>query len=166
MAAEDMQIRLAAAADADRIADVLFEAFSQFKEHYTPGAFAAVAPKPDDIRGRFAEGPIWVAANNENIVGTVSVVPEPEWLYIRSMAVSPSAQGFGIGGKLIETVEKYALETGFDRLYLYTTNFLTAAIKLYERNGFTLDRYTPAEEWFGVPGQGMDKKLIVSRANL
>lgn len=154
-----MQIRLAVADDVDGIADVLFEAFSQFEEHYTPGAFAAVAPLPVEIRGRYAEGPIWVAVNDENIVGTVSVVPEPEWLYIRSMAVSPPAQGLGVGKKLLETVVSYGIEHGFDRLYLYTTDFLTSAIRLYERSGFNLDRLTTAEEWYGIPGQGMDKQI-------
>lgn len=154
-----LQIRLATVEDTAGISDVLIEAFSVFREHYTQEAFEAVTPKLDEIRGRFDEGPIWAAVNDGGIVGTVSVVPEPDWLYIRSMAVSPTAQGIGVGGKLLGAVETFAVENRFDRLYLYTTNFLTGAIRLYERNGFVLDRYTPAEEWFGVPGQGMDKKL-------
>lgn len=154
-----LHIRLATAEDTPGISEVLFAAFSPFREEYTSEAFEAVTPKPDEIRGRFDEGPIWVGVDEGKIVGTVSVVPEPEWLYIRSMAVSPWAQGLGIGGKLLGVIELYAVENGFDRLYLYTTNVLAGAIRLYERHGFTLDRYTPPEEWFGVAGQGMDKKL-------
>ena len=92
-------------------------------------------------------------------MATVSVVPEPEWLYIRSMAVSPTAQGLGVGGKLLEAVEIYAIENGFERLFLYATNFSANAIRLYERNGFQLGRYTTAEEWFGTPGRSMEKKI-------
>ena len=50
-------------------------------------------------------------------------LPEPEWLYIRSMAVSPKAQGLGISHRLLDAVEEYAIENGFDRLFLYTTRF-------------------------------------------
>ncbi len=79
---------------------------------------AVVTPPPDEIVGRFEEGPIWVAVKDEEIVATVSVVPEPEWLYIRSMAVLPNAQGLGIGHGLLEAVERYGIENNFERLFL------------------------------------------------
>lgn len=145
--------------DADAIAEVLFEAFSQFKSDYTPEAFAVVTPTADEIAGRFDEGPMWVALKDDEVVGTVSVLPEPEWLYIRSMAVSPKAQGLGIGHLLLDTVEGYAIENGFDRLFLYTTYFSTGAIELYEKHGFLRGRDTTADEWYGTPGLAMDKKI-------
>ena len=92
-------------------------------------------------------------------MGTVSVVPEPEWLYIRSMAVSPKAQGLGIGNKMLQEAERYAADNGFDKLFLYTTYFSASAIKLYEKNGFYKVRDTTADEWFGTPGLAMEKKI-------
>src|SRR6266536_6534553 len=102
----DLQIRRATAEDAESIAQILFEAFSEFESGYTPEAFAVVTPPPNEVATRFDEGPMWVAVKGNEIVGTVSALPEPEWLYIRSMAVSPKAQGLGIGRKLLEAVEE------------------------------------------------------------
>lgn len=155
----DLQIKRAAAGDAESIAAILIEAFSEFRNEYTSEAFEAVTPPADEIVRRLEEGPIWVAATNDEIVGTVSAVPEPEWLYIRSMAVRPNAQGLGIGSRLLEAVEAYAVEKGFDRLFLYTTYFSTRAITAYEKYGFIRGRDTTADEWFGTPGLAMEKKL-------
>ena len=159
MASENVQIRLAVADDAGAIAEILFDAFSQFKSNYTPEAFAVVTPPADEIVTRFDEGPMWVAVKDGEVLGTVSVVPEPEWLYIRSMAVRPNAQGFGIGHKLIDALEEYAIESGFDKLFLYTTYFSAGAIELYEKHGFKRGRETTADEWYGTPGLAMEKKI-------
>ena len=157
--AREVEIRVARPGDEAEISKVLFEAFSAFRENYTPEAFEIVTPVPELISERFAEGEIWVAAVDGEIIGSVSVLPEPEWLYIRSLAVRPSAQGLGIGHKLMHVVEEYALTKGFDRLFLYTTYFSTGAIELYEKHGFKRGRDTTAEEWYGTPGLAMDKIL-------
>ncbi|CAN5538754.1 GNAT family N-acetyltransferase [soil metagenome] len=154
-----VEIRLAVPGDEDAIADVLFEAFSQFRSDYTPVAFSVVTPPAEDIAERFEEGAMWVAEIGGKILGTVSVLPEPEWLYIRSVAVLPAAQGKGIARLMMNAVEKYASENGFDRLFLYTTYFSTGAIELYEKLGFKRGRDTTAEEWYGTPGLAMDKIL-------
>jgi N-acetylglutamate synthase-like GNAT family acetyltransferase len=155
----DVEIRSATEADVDAIAEVLRIAFSEFVGHYTPEALEYVTPAADEIVGRFAEGPMWVAELDGKVVATVSVVREPEQLYIRSMAVLPNAQGHGIGGRLLATVEGYAAENGISTLFLYTTHFSTAAIKLYEKHGFIRGRDTTAEEWCGTPGLEMWKFL-------
>lgn len=154
-----MQIRIALPDDADAIAEVLREAFAPFESLYTAEAFAATVISPEKIRQRFnEEGAIWAALKNERIVGTVSVLPDGEWLYIRSMAVLPAAQGFRIGHKLLETVENYAARNEFEKLFLYTTPYLPAAIKLYEQNGFVRGELEP-ERFFGTPCFEMQKKL-------
>ena len=155
----EVQIRKATVEDAFAIADILREAFAEFASDYTPEAFTVVTPPANEIAGRFDEGPIWVALKDDEIVGTVSAVPEPEWLYIRSMAVLPKAQGLGIGGGLLDAIEEYGIENGFDRLFLYTTHFSTDAIRLYEKLGFRRGPDTSSEEWYGTPGLSMDKRL-------
>ncbi len=159
MAGKDIQVRLASLEEADAIANILREAFAEFESDYTPEAFAVVTPPADEIAGRFDEGPIWVAVKDDRVVATVSAVHEPEWLYIRSMAVLPTAQRLGLGRKLLEAVEAYAIEKGFERLFLYTTHFSSGAIKLYEKNGFRRGRDTSADEWYGTPGLSMEKKI-------
>ncbi len=156
----DVQIRIASPGESDVIASVIREAFAEFESFYTPEAFAATTPGSEKVRERFDEkGAIWAAFKDERIVGTVSVVPRDERLYIRSMAVVPSAQGFGIGRRLLETVEKFAVENGFESLSLATTPFLAGAIQLYEQSGFEGDEIK-TEGFFGTPWLAMKKKLI------
>src|SRR5829696_8705194 len=128
----DVLVRHASPDDVTAISELLRESFAEFANDYTAQAFEIVTPPADEIATRFEEGPIWVASVGEEIVGTVSVVSEPDWLYIRSMAVAPRAQGLGIAGKLLNVVEEYGIEKGFNSLFLYTTNFSKAAISLYK----------------------------------
>src|SRR5688500_11426161 len=147
----DVRIRTALPGEAEEIARVLCEAFAPFENLYTPEAFAATVISPQKIRERFNEaGAIWAARQNGKIIGTVSAVPDGERLYIRSMAVLPAAQGLGIGRKLLEAVESYAAGNGFERLFLYTTPYLPAAIRLYEQNGFMRGELK-TEGFFGTP---------------
>ena len=154
-----VEIKVASPADAEIIAEILTTAFSEFDGDYTPEALEYVTPRAEEICGRFEEGPIWIARVDGEAVGTVSVVPEPDWLYIRSMAVLPAAQGHGVGGALLNVIEKYAVETGVETLFLYTTHFSADAIRLYEKHGFIRGRETTAEEWCGTPGFEMWKYL-------
>ena len=154
-----VEIRIAKTEEAGAIVEVLREAFGLFEKEYTPESFTIVTPDTDEIVARFNKGPQWVAVKDSEIVGTVSAVPEPEWLYIQSMAVRPSAQGLGVAHKLLDAVERYAIDNGFDRLFLYTTYFSTGAIELYEKHGFVRGRDTTAEEWYGTPGLAMEKNI-------
>ena len=155
----EIEIKLAVPGNENLIASLILEAFLPFKAEYTPGAFEYTAATADTIRDRFAEGPMWLAMDGDEAVGTVSGLPEPDRFYIRSMAVKPEAQGRGVGQKLLEALERHAREERFTKLYLYTTFVLPAARRLYEKNGFYVLRETPPEEWFDMGGLEMEKKL-------
>lgn len=157
--APQFEIRLAVPEESSGISSLLLAAFEPYRAGYTSDAFEYTTPKADVIEPRFAEGPIWLAVDGNDAIGTVSGLPEGDRFYIRSMAVSPSAQGRGVGQRLLDTLEKYAREQGFAKLYLYTTFVLPAARPMYEKNGFYVVRETPPEEWFGVGGIEMEKKL-------
>jgi putative acetyltransferase len=155
----DVKIRIALPEDSESIADTLRAAFSEFESLYTTEAFAATILSAEKIRERFGEeGAIWAALKDEKFAGTVSVVPREEGLYMRSMAVAPSAQGEGIGRELIKTVENYALENGFEKLFLYTVPFLDGAIRLYEQSGFVRGELE-TEGFFGTMWFAMKKEL-------
>ncbi len=155
--------RLATPEDAAEIARVLLEAFTVIREHYTTEAFEVVTPKAEVIEGRFAEGPMWAAEVDGRVVGTVSLTTEPEGLYVRSMAVSPTTQKLGIGRLLLEALHEHAAGTGVTRIFLYTLPFQSGARAMYEKNGYRWVRDTTADEWYGVPGLEMEK--IVGKEN-
>ena len=154
-----IEIRSAGPGDEELIGDLIRRAFGQFKEHYTPEAFEYTVATPERIRERFSEGPIYLAFEGDEPVGTVSGMPDLDRFYIRSMAVSPSEQGRGIGQALLDTVVELARDMGFTKLYLYTTFVLPGAKPLYEKNGFYVVRETLPEEWFGMGGLEMEKAL-------
>jgi len=149
---------MAVPADASSIASVLHESFTEYKSLYTQEGFAATTPVSARIQDRIEEGPIWVVLDNDAIVGTVSVVPKGESLYVRGMAIVPAARGRRIGELLLMQVEGYASERGFKRLLLSTTPFLERAIQLYERYGFKRSSEGP-DELFGTPLFTLEKIL-------
>lgn len=160
--AQPLEIRLAGAGDEATVSRLLLEAFEPFREQYTPGGFADTTATEDIVRERFEIGRVWLAYDGEEAVGTVTALPDEngaEGVYIRSMAVTPGAQGRGVGQQLLDTVEADARARGERRLHLYTTFVLPAAQPLYEKNGFALIRETPAEEWHDMPGVEMEKIL-------
>ncbi|MGH9427851.1 MAG: GNAT family N-acetyltransferase, partial [Terriglobia bacterium] len=54
-------------------------------------------PTSEQVQSRMMEGPVWIALHNDAVVGTASAVARGEALYIRSMAILPTARGQGIG---------------------------------------------------------------------
>ena len=134
--ASGIQVRRAVADEAPAIAAVLHNAFLEYEALYTPGGLAATTPTSDQIRQRWDEGPVWVALQDDIIIGTVAAVSRGATLYVRSMAVLPTARGLGIGKLLMQHLEQFAVAGGHRRLLLSTTPFLTGAIRLYEQLGF------------------------------
>ena len=131
-----IQIRMAEAGDCSAISDVLRRSFEQFKALYTKDGFAATTPSPEQVHARLREGPGWVALSDATVIGTVAAVRKGESIYVRGMAVLPSARGLGIGTLLLKDVESWAADQKASRIFLSTTPFLDSAIRLYEKAGF------------------------------
>ena len=156
--ASDIFIRRALIAEAAAIATLLREAFLEFEPLYTASAFAATTPTPDQNRARWHEGPVWVALQNQDLVGTVAAVPKSAGLYVRSMAVLPSARGQRIAWRLLREIENFAVTNHHTCLFLSTTPFLTSAIRLYENFGFQRNDQSP-HDLLGTPLFTMMKQL-------
>lgn len=146
----NIEIRLATKEDASQIASVLEAAFEEYRSLYTEQGFAATTPTADQIQSRMLEGPIWIALVDRVVVGTASAVLRVEELYIRGMAVLPSARGLHLGELLLKQGEDFALAHNCKRLILSTTPFLLRAIRLYERAGFKRTEEGP-HDLFGTP---------------
>jgi ribosomal protein S18 acetylase RimI-like enzyme len=129
-------VRPAVADDAPAIAAVLLESFLEFKSLYTEGGFAATTPGAEQVLVRMREGPVWVALREGVVMGTVAAVLKDDSVYVRGMAVLPAARGSGAGTALLQHVERWSVGERCGRLFLSTTPFLNAAIRLYERFGF------------------------------
>jgi GNAT superfamily N-acetyltransferase len=144
------------------MAAVLLAAFRDFEPLYTPPGFRATTPTAEEIVLRLAEGPSWIALDDGQVVGTVSAVEGADEIYLRSMAVLPSARGRGVATRLLQTAEAFAVSRQVRRLTLSTTPFLTDAIRLYEQAGFR--RTSAPLDLHGTPLFGMVKELAEGRA--
>jgi ribosomal protein S18 acetylase RimI-like enzyme len=153
-----VQIQLATELDMEAVATILRDAFLEFKSFYTQAAYAETTPDADTLRRRLHEGPIWVARWRGKIVGTISAVEKPDGIYVRSTAVLPSARGNRIARMLLEEVEAFAISCRTERIFLSTTPFLHAAIRLYENFGFRRTS-APPHDLFRTPLFTMEKKL-------
>jgi putative acetyltransferase len=131
-----LRIRRAASDDAPVVANILHASFVEYESFYTPPGFAATTPNAQQVLARMREGPVWVALRHIDVIGTVAAVVKDGSLYIRGMAVRPEARRLKAGALLLEHAERFAIEQGCTRLFLSTTPFLDAAIRLYEKSGF------------------------------
>jgi GNAT superfamily N-acetyltransferase len=104
-----------------------------------------------DIAGRDREAVVLVAVDGDGtVLGGVTYVADRANPYaefagenqagFRMLAVSPAAQGRGVGGALVEACIERARDDGKQQLTLLTTGAMQAAHHLYERFGF---RRTP-----------------------
>lgn len=80
------------------------------------------------------------------LVGLIQTVAEDGQTLIENVAVSPNAQGQGIGRRLLAHAEDIARAAGHGRIRLYTNQRFEPNIRLYQRLGYGIDR----EEEVGV----------------
>ena len=86
-------------------------------------------------------GNFWVAKHEGNVVGTIALIDCGEDIgTIRKMFVKKEFRGkeFGIAQRLFDILLATAQEAKMTDVYLGTIEKLQAAIRFYERNGFTL----------------------------
>ena len=82
-------------------------------------------------------GMIFYAQYDNKIVGTISLLKIDQTNFeLSKMAVTNTAQGLGIGHKLMEHSLKIAKENAIKKLVLYSNKKLLPALYLYEKYGF------------------------------
>lgn len=104
-------------------------------EKYLTRVDKAPAPLARDYEDAIEQGLVWVVG--DPVVGLVSLTTSNGALLIENVAVHPSAQGFGLGRRLLEFAEAEAADRGIRRLALYTNEAMTENVSLYEHLGFT-----------------------------
>ena len=151
-----MEIRLATPDDASDITAVLSATFEPLRDRYTVGTYNATVVPPEEVLDRLGEGPVWLAVIDARPVGTVSLKIDGSTAYLRGMGVVPSARGKGAGAGLMDAVDAYVADHGFERVWLRTTEFLHDARRLYRRRGF---EEVPGEDhYFGTPVITMERR--------
>ena len=138
-----VQIRLAGSTDAEAMSRVIVAALHATNAaDYPPEVIKAVAASftPEHVRSRFATRTVFVATQGGSIIGTASLNGD----VVRSVFVSPDAQGKGVGAALMEAVERLAAAQGLTALCVPSS---VTAQGFYEKRGFVAvqDQFHGAE---------------------
>jgi DNA-binding MarR family transcriptional regulator/N-acetylglutamate synthase-like GNAT family acetyltransferase len=88
----------------------------------------------------------WIAEMDGAPVGSIFCVKRDETTaQLRLLLVEPSARGFGIGARLVEECIRFARQSGYRSMMLFTTERQTDAARIYSRAGFTLAEQVVAD---------------------
>ncbi|MFP4538962.1 MAG: GNAT family N-acetyltransferase, partial [Dichotomicrobium sp.] len=95
------------------------------------------APMVADFVRQIADGIIDVAVDPKGrVVGFMVLYPRRDHLHIENLAVSPAAQGQGVGTQLLRHGEAIAREHGLSTVELYTNAKMSEALSFYPARGF------------------------------
>lgn len=122
------------------------EAYAIVREYYE-AVGVVVRDDPESFaRDYFGAGSgVWLAYEGRDVLGCIALRPLPQLEQageIKRMYVRPEARGQGIAERLLKALEEYAVQAGYQTLYLDTKDDLTTAIRFYQRHGYeACERY-------------------------
>lgn len=152
------EIRAAVEADRPGILKCLSEAFAPYRQQYTPDAFADTVLNDDTLRARMQKMQVMVAIANGEVIGTIAGASRDAASgHLRGLAILPQYQGTGVAARLLESMEAHLRTIGCTCVTLNTTHPLLAAMKFYEKHGYS--RSGQVSDFFGMPLIGYLKDL-------
>ena len=95
--------------------------------------------------------------------GCVLLHKKDNRIYLGMFSVSPSAQGKGIGKKLLTAADDYAREHDCTSIYMTVISVREELIAWYERNGYKKTGKVlpfPVDERFGIPTQPLEMVVL------
>jgi len=102
--------------------------------------------------------------NDEDVIeGCVLLHKKENRLYLGMFSVSPSAQGKGIGKKILVAADEYARDQNCSSIYMTVITVRKELIAWYEKNGYSKTGSTvpfPVDERYGVPTQQLEMLVL------
>jgi ribosomal protein S18 acetylase RimI-like enzyme len=129
---DEPRVRAATAADVPAIANIVAQAY----RHYIARIGKPPGPMLDDYAARVSEGAVWVLEEASGITAIIVLLPEPNYLLLDNIAVSPARQGLGLGRRLLAFAEAEALRRGYREIRLYTHQTMVENQRLYFSIGY------------------------------
>jgi ribosomal protein S18 acetylase RimI-like enzyme len=138
MSSEPVLVRAATTADVPALRRLAWSAY----EPYVHRIGRKPAPMAADYQAAVGRGEVWVAElpagapQADLIVGLIVLIAEADYLLLENVAVAPSAQGQGIGTRLLALADEQAALRGLDQVRLYTNAAMTENLAYYPRHGY------------------------------
>ncbi|MDT7951965.1 MAG: GNAT family N-acetyltransferase [Acetobacteraceae bacterium] len=110
----------------------------------------------DDYHALVRDGRVHVVEQGGVVRGLLVLREQPDALLLDNVAVSPLAQGMGLGRILLAFAEAVARASGYQTIKLYTNEAMSENRLLYARNGY-IETHRAVER--GLRRVFMTKKL-------
>jgi ribosomal protein S18 acetylase RimI-like enzyme len=127
-----VKVRRALSTDVLELQVIVNDAFGV----YRPRMERDPAPMGADYAGLVSANRVWVATQDEEILGLMVLVPAADHLYLETIAVRPRAQGLGVGRRLLELADAEAIRQGLPAVVLCTNEVMTENLDYYPRRGY------------------------------
>jgi predicted N-acetyltransferase YhbS len=131
----ELVLRQAMDADVATIVAVVHAAFDEYRGRLDPPSGAHLETA-EIIRQKMIQARVLLAQAGGEVIGCVFYESEGDHLYLSRLAVLPSWRGRGIGGRLLEAVERLAEELHCRRVRLGVRIALAPLRAYYERRGY------------------------------
>jgi N-acetylglutamate synthase-like GNAT family acetyltransferase len=97
------------------------------------------APLAEFVKNQTDRERIWIVEKEEQVVGSIAIVQfSQNQAQLRWLILDPVVRGRGIGKRLVEEAVDFCRTSGYSSIFLWTIDFLGAALKLYKTAGFEL----------------------------
>ncbi|MCJ7435026.1 MAG: GNAT family N-acetyltransferase [Anaerolineales bacterium] len=132
IAEHQFSIRKASLDDVEAISALTDAAYTK----YIPLIGRKPQPMTADYSKMVVENSIWLLLVENQLVGVLVLVYEPENILIYSVAINPEYQKQGLGRRLLVWAEEQAVQGGYKSIRLYTNERFEDNILLYKHLGY------------------------------
>jgi len=131
---KDLQVRVADAADAEKITLLINVSFRPAEGFFVEGDRIKLNEVIDSLR----TGKFLLAEEEDSLIGCVYVEPRGERAYLGLLSVDPSRQQSGVGSLLIDAGEEYCSSLACQFMDIKMVNLRKDLTGFYQRRGYVV----------------------------
>ncbi len=131
------KVRLARAEEADRVHQVMRQAFSQYEGNLQPPS-GANRETVEEVAQAISEGGAVLALEEEKPIGSARFKLDPDHMYVGRVSVIPDYRYKGVASAMMNFIEEIARWEGQNLIRVTVRNSLPGNVKLYLSLGYEI----------------------------